>query len=767
MQHSAHNASGRREDRVPLAGVVSVREAQRGPVTEPQLEADGLNVSIGGIAMRARFVPSPGSLLECTFSCPPTGELVSAQGEVMWSEPHGLGHGQFGLRFVELDTKSATALRRLVSKDGGDVPKAARSRTARLLIEGLETGVEAELKLVDETRVVLEQSLSFLQLGRGVEVTVPGRGKERGRIASIELRHGQLDVPKLVFGILLDDAHAKAPASLPPGSAPWFTAELEEPFPGLHAVRAAAAGAVHERRVERASEAPPASFQTEERERISELALDRTSELSLDHASARSLDRASARFRDSALPGTPAPPAQPKGPPEQPDERAAGQREHSMAAAREALASAPPTATLQGLGQLVVELERYSELPSDVVDDEFASLVPEGPDEGEPVVALAAARVRESTPERLMLAADAEFDEPTKRTFAQSEPPPAELTRAEPAQPEVAPDDDPAELHEHDPFAETDTALQAPGLTLGNAMLWLRGKFRSQLRSQADNISELRQRIEPALREQAESLDLPEAKHRMLAWFARLNLFVRTLFARSKRQRETEAAEPGKKRKVPLRRQRTTLPGVVVPPEDEAVTETARSTLAFAGLLALAGMGLAAYVLVPRAPADRIELPARIATAQEPPKASASAPPDDALALDIEPAPAAPKSEGKKKKKEPLAAAAPVAEARAPTPAPFGELEVPNGRVFSLRMNGPITSLEGVAFENGFTVKVPGRNPIDPARPIASAHRAVKRALFMNQGKYAELTIEFLPGFAPHYQVRAKGDALEITLERL
>jgi hypothetical protein len=147
---------------------------------------------------------------------------------------------------------------------------------------------------------------------------------------------------------------------------------------------------------------------------------------------------------------------------------------------------------------------------------------------------------------------------------------------------------------------------------------------------------------------------------------------------------------------------------------------------------------------------------------------------DEALAVDIEPATAPPKAEKKKLKEPPVVtvdgrgSSAREQNKEVPDPpAPFGESEVPNGRVFTLRMNGPITALEGQAFENGFTVKIPGRSPIDPARPIASAHRAVKRALFMSQGKFAELTIEFLPGFTPLYQVRAKGDALEITLERL
>jgi hypothetical protein len=697
MQHSAHNASGRREDRVPLAAVISVREPRREP--ENELEADGLNVSIGGIAMRARFVPEPGALLECTFTCPPTGEQVSAQGEVMWSEPHGPGHGQFGMRFVELDTKSATALRRLVHKSGQEPPKLSRPRMARMQIDGLQAGVEAELKLVDETRVVLEQPLTFLQLGRGVEISVPGRNNERGRIASIELRHGQFDTPKLVFGILFDDAPLKQPAPVE-GGASWFVGELEEPFPELHALKVAGSAWG-----KRKSDAPPAA----EEERISELALDRASELALDPSSARSLDRASARFR------------------EPPKSRRDYENE-----ARAALANASPTATLQGIG-------RVSELAVEVADHEVASMVPgeqQPPHQVVEVLPLTPPRVRDSeladelaaraatVPEEGELPGEPTVSEPVHDVLDESEPVPGEFTP----------------------------------LTLRNLPTHARALFKKQ----AEQLAELRQRIEPVLREQADSLDLPEAKSRALAFFARMFRFVSALFRRSERQRETDEAPVQGRKRVRLRQQRATLPGIA-PAGDEEPVESARGTRMIAVAVGLAGIGLAAYVLAPSTPSDQVELPERIANAESL-VAVAPANADESLAVEIEPATPPPKPE-KKRAREPVT---PVVTKDAPEPpAPFGEAEVPNGRVFTLRMNGPITALEGQAFENGFTVKIPGRSPVDPARPIASAHRAVKRALFMPQGKSAELTIEFLPGFSPRYQVRARGDTLEIELERL
>jgi hypothetical protein len=99
--------------------------------------------------------------------------------------------------------------------------------------------------------------------------------------------------------------------------------------------------------------------------------------------------------------------------------------------------------------------------------------------------------------------------------------------------------------------------------------------------------------------------------------------------------------------------------------------------------------------------------------------------------------------------------------------APFGEADVPNGRVFTLRMNGAVEQVEGEARENGFTVRVPGRLALDRASPIATSHSAVSRAMILNRGGYAELTVDFLPGLSPRYQVRGRDNTLEVTLERL
>jgi hypothetical protein len=111
-------------------------------------------------------------------------------------------------------------------------------------------------------------------------------------------------------------------------------------------------------------------------------------------------------------------------------------------------------------------------------------------------------------------------------------------------------------------------------------------------------------------------------------------------------------------------------------------------------------------------------------------------------------------------------APAEVVEAPVAETSPFGDAEVPNGRVFVLRMNGPVERIEGEVRELGFKVRVPRRLSLDRASPIAQSHPSVARAMILNRGGYAELSLDFLPGQAPRYQVVGKGNTLEVTIER-
>ena len=740
MQHSAHTESGRRQDRVPLAVGIDLRGLQPGWETSDELAdesalgaADGLNVSIGGIAMRAPVAPPPGTLLECSFQCPPTGELVCAQGEVMWSEQSGPEQGAFGMRFVELDTKSATALRRFVAPAAREPVKIERARAVSLRIDGLAAPVEAELKLSDDSRLVLELPLSFLPLGRSMEVTLPGRGKERGRLASVELRHTHFDVPTLVFGVLLDGAPERLVAAVPEHVAQLFVA----PEPEDAAERAlegrgardgesdapvlVLASARMRDRLERVADAieaeQPGSEQPEPVPEASEpgqgepeLPVERSSQVPAALAFELPIERA------SQLPA------------------AAAAEAHELAASSSQLqAEASPHTTQLELRVSRPSQPRYSELPSDVHDDELSRLTYPSQLRGLPSSAEGSAPPFMVDDTEVAHQSVEELDQDQALNAVQSV---RASTEAEP---------------------ESELSLRVRNLP---------AHLRELFRSPGARLSDLRQRIEPALREQAEYFDLPDAKSRFLLSLARLRSFL--LQGWSKVDRSTSRTSPRAQRA--LRMQRSTLLGLG--PAEPERTEPSRVARTVAIAFAVVGMGLGVYALAPRSGADRIKLPERVDGVAEATALEAVAGKDELDLVEdgpeLVPEP----------KRTPQRAARDVVAHPEPAPAegpgvehassaPFGAAEVPNGRVFTLRMNGPVTLIEGEARENGLTVRIPGRQAIDRASPIATSHTAVARAMILNRGGYAELTIDFAPGVTPRYQVRGKGDALEVTLERL
>jgi hypothetical protein len=234
--------------------------------------------------------------------------------------------------------------------------------------------------------------------------------------------------------------------------------------------------------------------------------------------------------------------------------------------------------------------------------------------------------------------------------------------------------------------------------------------------------------------------------------------------AQRARQQQRSQAAPRVQRSQAPREQGTRAE----PQKQQAPRPNARNRRVYAVGLAVVGVALGVYALAPRSGADRIRVPrdnvrptpqlmvdtplpepVALAAVQEP--AATPVPAASAVAQPSMPVAAA----------EPAAAAAPASEALA-----FGAPEVSNGRTFVLRMSGPVLEVEGETRADGFTVRVPGRLALDRASPIATSHRAVARAMILNRGDYAELTVDFLPGMAPKYRVIGKDNTIEVTLER-
>ncbi len=606
------SGQGRREQRVPLDALVELRSEDSDEV----LEADGIDLGPGGLSLRASFVPPVGARLDCHFRCPPSLDPVNAQGEVVWSEWSGPRSGAFGLRFLELDTKSATAIRRMV-EPGGETREpdaAAQPKTAVMRIDGLGAPVEADVRVLETDHIVLEQELLFLKLGRGVDVDVPGQGKKRGRIASVELRHGPLDVPTLVFGVLLDEA--PSPASVAPSI--------------LHAVAVSEGAELRAKSPPKGAE--PVAATTHVTEPAARAEEPRALVVTAEPKAAVATDTWPERPRFDAV-----------------------QRERAPEPERE------PAAT--------EELSRAASLPA---------------------LAQVLGRVRRVWAIVLVLF----------------------RTRLEPSLREI--------------FGRVSSASSEAKPKLDDVRRSALDRVRSLVTLQRERLAQARQ-------------------------------------ARLSKQRRTTSPAPKPRAAQPVARRQSGAQPAPAP----------RNRRLLAAALSLAGVGLGVYALAPRSEADRIPLRPRAAPAIQPVQPSV-APSTSVLAQpQPEPTPSAPSEAAQAL--DPIqggvtqGTAPPAAEPVNPAssaPRVFGAPEVHNGRTFALRMSGPVESVEGEARDDGFTVRVPGRLALDRASPIATSHRAVARAMILNRGNYAELTVDFLPGFNPKYQVVAKDNTIEVTLER-
>jgi hypothetical protein len=95
--------------------------------------------------------------------------------------------------------------------------------------------------------------------------------------------------------------------------------------------------------------------------------------------------------------------------------------------------------------------------------------------------------------------------------------------------------------------------------------------------------------------------------------------------------------------------------------------------------------------------------------------------------------------------------------------APFGNGPVAHGNILRLKMDGPIERINGAPQPTGFTVRLPNRKSLEAASPLASRDGRIASIRVTNEPGGAELSLAFKDG-VPNYQVRARGDVLEIAL---
>ena len=190
--------------RIPFEALVEVS-----PSLGPSFEAQAVDVSDEGMHLRTAYLPEIGQPLMCRFDAGAAGE-VAAQGEVVWREEGDRG-GEFGLRFVDLDTQSAEALGRIVGVQQKTI--APQGAKVRLHIEGLGFPMKARVKDATRKELTVGNELGFLQVGKELELEDAETGEKRpARIDRVEVEiDPESRVPRLVVGLRYGDE----PESIP------------------------------------------------------------------------------------------------------------------------------------------------------------------------------------------------------------------------------------------------------------------------------------------------------------------------------------------------------------------------------------------------------------------------------------------------------------------------------------------------------------------------------------------------------------------------
>lgn len=165
---------------------------------EDDFDADGVDLSPGGLALKSDYLPEIGDRLRCRFDDPDDESELVVDGEVVWAHDAGERSGEFGLRFTSVDGSVEDGLRRLVEHLGGQP-----GERVRLHLDGVASPIDADLVERDEGWLTAEQELPFLELGMGVAA----QDGSRGRLASVDLRL-EGGVPRLVLGVELDELEA-------------------------------------------------------------------------------------------------------------------------------------------------------------------------------------------------------------------------------------------------------------------------------------------------------------------------------------------------------------------------------------------------------------------------------------------------------------------------------------------------------------------------------------------------------------------------------
>jgi hypothetical protein len=168
-------------------------------------QADSVEMSLGGMSLRATVLPEVGELLGMRFKGEPNA-TVSTRAEVVWAEDKGPRAGAFGVRFIDLPAGAQKSLQRMLAnavvedvQTGLTLPPP--DARVKLLIQGMDAPLRARVRSADDGEMVVGSDLSFLKLGDKVDIDGSG-SKLSGVIDEVDVEvDPKTRIPRLVLTI--------------------------------------------------------------------------------------------------------------------------------------------------------------------------------------------------------------------------------------------------------------------------------------------------------------------------------------------------------------------------------------------------------------------------------------------------------------------------------------------------------------------------------------------------------------------------------------
>jgi|GEM_PF-3859822 len=693
--------------RIPCHIPVELTDAARAA----QFEADAVDLSVGGLSLRAAQLPDLGSQLFCTFEAMPGGAQILGRGEVVWRQPVGDQGGEFGLRFIEVDARNQALIDEMVAERIARIApreKVLQPVLATLEIENVNEPMTARLVHQGDTQALFEQQLSHFAIGKAV-IAHAGPTLVRGHVASVEIRM-EGTTPRLVINLEVarDSAHFGEFMWGEPGSdtAPDVFAQTQANADAAPVQAAASEPEPLPRALELANEQD--DDEEEDDDEDDEAGEDDDEAGEDDDEEDEEEEGETEEARSGTLAGLGAPLPAPIRARKDLDTQQLPlfRREHQQRA------TAPELGNLHLNEQ---DAERSSFAPDDVYMDEQRAK------------ALLAGSAEQASP----APAPYEDEESLEEVHAVSLAASKQYAANETDELDSVPSNSPL-VRMLRVFAMLSDGVQNG---VERAKEWSSG-VREDAAVRGTGTARLfgpkPRRVTASVQREGES----SKQNVRVIMIGSVCILALVVFA--------YALTPSGDEPIPHQDMRSDQ--VLDPLDSEGDTETSEASALAAG------------------PSD--------SPMHDRPNPDVVLPPADRAPPTRTSAPASAPEKRAKSSPATLVAKAPTPPAAAASTQntgtmSYGQKQVPNGRRFLLRMAEPVRTLLGTAAPNGFSVVIMDNKALDKAAPISVGHPAVEQAFILNRRDHsAELTVRFAPGKTPAYRVSGQGAMLEVLIEQ-